>query len=126
MGRQIAQGIISRIDEMKKCIPTNSSTLPLIRSRSLFDAFQTQYGAGGETRRLGRKILPKLKAKSYENVKRYKLSPIWDKSDCTVNVRTILIKGLNNGDSASSITKAIKDGFNQFNWEIFSFSSCPM
>jgi len=100
---------------------TNKTT-----SGSLFDAFQTQYGAGGETRRPGRVILPKLKAKSYENVKRYKLSPIWDKSDCTVNVRTILIKGLNNGDSASSITKAIKDGFNQFNWEIFSFSSCPI
>ena len=30
MGRQIAQGIISKIDEMKKHISTNSSTLPLI------------------------------------------------------------------------------------------------
>jgi len=94
------------------------------RSGSLFDAFQTQYGTGAK--KINNLILPELKAESYNNVQRCKLSPFWDKSDCTINVRAILIGGLNNGDSASSITKSIRDGNEKHNWAAPKFSSRPI
>jgi len=97
---------------------TNEST-----SGSRFDAFQTQYGTGDEDRRL---ILPKLKEEMYNIVKRYGLSPFSDNSKRTEEIHKILVSGIVKGDSASSITKAIRDGNEKHNWAAPKFSSRPI
>jgi len=98
---------------------TNKTT-----SGSLFDKVQKQYGTGAE--KINKLILPDLKAELYNNVQRWKLSPFCDDSVRTKEIYKILVSGIVKGDSASTITNAIRDGNEKHNWAAPKFSSCPI
>ena len=95
--------------------PTNTSVI-----RSRFGAFQNQYGTGYDRRKM---YLPEL---MYNNVERYGFSPFSDNSKSTEAIQKILVSGIVKGDSASSITKAIRDGNEKHNWAATKFSSRPI
>ena len=91
-------------------------------SRSLFDKVLKQYGTGV----IEGRILPELKADMYNNVQRWKLSPLLDDSESIKDICKILVSGLANEESANSISKAIKDGNEKHNWAAPKFSSRPI
>jgi len=122
--------IAAKIDSFKNSIHNSISALEL--STGDLESFVKLVQLDGMDNPRSAQLLNKintddeLKTEMYNNVERYGLSPFLDNSKSTKEIQKILVSGIVKGDSASSITKAIRDGNEKHNWAAPKFSSRPI